>query len=127
MHSNYDCNCIFYCDRKNIQNKKLPKEKLYSGDDLETAIVQKNIEMKPKQVSINFTNIHSPNIKQRIKKAKEEVAILNAGPKPMITNELEEELQQWIIGMQRNKFTILRYIIIMKGNEIYCLMYGTTI
>ena len=42
----------------------------------------------------------------------------------MIRNEIEEYLQLWIIGMQKNGVPVSRDMIIMKGNEIYCSMYG---
>ena len=45
----------------------------------------------------------------------------------MIRNEIEEYLQLWIIGMQKNGVPVSRDMIIMKVNDIYCLMYKTMI
>ena len=73
-----------------------------------------------------FSKINRQTITERIKKNKEEVAILNPGPKPIITNEIRAYLKQWIIGMQINGVPVQRDMIHVKGNDIYHSMYGTT-
>ena len=73
-----------------------------------------------------FSKINRQTITERIKKNKEEVAILNPGPKPIINNEIKAYLKQWIIGMQINGVPVQRDMILVKGNDIYHSMYGTT-
>ena len=63
----------------------------------------------------------------RSKNSKEEVALLNPVPKKIITNKIEEYLQLCIISMQINGILVLRNMVLVKGNDIYCLMYGITI
>ena len=50
--------------------------------------------------------------------------MLKPSPNPIITNEMEEDLLLWIIGVHINVVTVSRYMIIMKGNEIYRSVYG---
>ena len=39
---------------------------------------------------------------------------------------MKKDLKLWIIGMQRNGVPVSRDIILMKGTDIYCLVYGMT-
>ena len=40
---------------------------------------------------------------------------------------MKEDLQLWIMAVQRNIVPVLQDTIIVKGNNIYCLMYGIAI
>ena len=55
---------------------------------------------KLKEASFIIPNINCQNITEINNKAQEEVDILKTGPKTIFTNELEEDLQLRIIGMQ---------------------------
>ena len=109
-----------------MPEKKFLNKKLYIGGNLETAIVLYNGRGNLNELSTMFPNIPCQKITYRIKKAKEDVAIVKPGPKPIITNKMEEDLQSCIIGMHRNGVPVSKYWIIVKGNEIYCLVYGIT-
>ena len=102
----------------------MPNKKLYIEDELETFIELHNCGTKINEVYFIFTKIPRPTITERVKNAKEEVTILNTVPNTIITNEMEVDLHPWIISMQRNEVPVSRDMIIMKGNEIYCSMYG---
>ena len=81
--------------RKNIPNKKFLEKNIYSEDDLDTSN-----EINNNGTKLNEVYLISPKItiSERGKKAKEYVAILKLGPKPINTNEMEEDLQSWIIS-----------------------------
>jgi hypothetical protein len=104
----------------------MPKKKLYSSDDLEQAIHLYNTGMKIKYVCMRFPNIPRCTLMEQSKKAREHVDILKPGPKPLLTDEMENDLQAWIVAMQSSGLPVSRDMILVKGNKIYCSIYGNT-
>ena len=48
------------------------------------------------------------------------------GPKPILTEDMESDLQSWIVGMQTQGYPISWHMLLVKANEIYREMYGCT-
>ena len=100
--------------------------RLYTKEDLDSAVELYTLGRKLKDVCAMFPNIPRRTISERAKKAKDGTQIKKPGPKPILTKEMEEDLQSWVISMQSNGVPVSRDIILVKGNEIYRTMYGNT-
>ena len=46
------------------------------------------------------------------------------GPQPILGSSQEADLYQWVIGMQREGFTVTRDMLLIKANEIYHVIFG---
>jgi hypothetical protein len=101
----------------------VPKRKQYTEDDLNAAVAMYKEGAKRRQVMSAFPNIPDRTIRQR---AKQQQPLKKPGPAPILDSDMENDLQDWIIGMQCSGYPVSRDMILIKGNEMYHAMYGST-
>ena len=76
-----------------------------------------------KQVILKYPNVPERTIRQRAKSQKLNKPIQKPGPKPVFGNQIEDDLEKWIIAMQSQGFPVSRHMVLMKANKIYKIMH----
>jgi hypothetical protein len=100
--------------------------KQYSQESLDEAVKMYVGGTKLGEVLKIFPYIPKRTITRRAKQTKENVCIRRPGPQPVLSVELESDLQDWIVEMQRQGFPVSRDTILVKGNELFHELYGNT-
>jgi Tc5 transposase DNA-binding domain len=104
----------------------MPKKKVYSQEDLDEA-VEKYLEgMKLRTVCKAFPNVPERTITRLAKKKRDGIEAKRPGPPPILLVEIEDDIKAWIVGMQCQGFPVSRDAILIKGNELFHSMFGST-
>ncbi len=100
--------------------------KQYSAEEIESAIRDYNNGMKLKHVLGKYDQIPRRTLTERTAKVKQKLDLKKPGPAPIIPLHIENDVQAWCIAMQSQGFPISREMLLIKGNEVYQSLYGTT-
>ena len=100
--------------------------KQYDAQDLTKAAVAHIHGEKMRVISARFPMIPIRTIYDRVKLIKADKLPQKPGPKPILTAEIEDDLVAWVVAMQAQGLPVTRDSILIKGNEIYREMYGST-
>jgi hypothetical protein len=102
----------------------MAKTKLYSDEDAAKAVQAYMNGTKLAIVCASFPQVPRRTITRMAKRDKDGVQVKKPGPAPILTTELEKDLQDWIVAMQRDGFPVSRDAILIKGNEMFHALYG---
>jgi hypothetical protein len=104
----------------------MPREKVYSQEDLDEA-VEKYLEgMKLRAVCKALPNVPERTMTCLPKKKRDGIEAKSPGPPPILSVEIEDDLKAWIVGMQCQEFPVSRDAILIKGNKLFQSMFGRT-
>jgi hypothetical protein len=81
---------------------------------------------KMRHILSKYPHIPRRTIYDYINRERNGSELQKPGPKPILTDNVESDLQAWIIGMQTQGYPISRGMLLVKANEIYKEMYGCT-
>ena len=102
------------------------KRKLYDPKDLEDAIKKYLQGMKLKQVLMLYPHIPRRTITYTANRTKSNKMPQTPGPKPLLTDDIEKDLESWIVAMQSQGLPVTRQMVLNKANEIYKELCGRT-
>ena len=102
------------------------RKKQYSSDDLDKAIQMYLDGTKLSLLVKKYPNTPKRTITERTKKKRENVELKKPGPSALLNDSMENDIQAWIVGMQSHGHPVTRGMVLVKGNEIYRKLYGTT-
>nr|CCA21269.1 AlNc14C117G6554 [Albugo laibachii Nc14] len=107
-----------------LQQRTMKKRKVYSQDDLAKAVSARERGMSWDTVRELLPLIPERTICPRAIQQRSAVTIRRTGPPPVLSQEIEDDLQTWIVGMQREGLPVTREMVLSKANEAYRVLYS---
>jgi hypothetical protein len=107
-------------------NREMGKKKRYDRDELQDAVTLHKNGVKMRHISMKYPHIPRRTIYDYLNREKNGFDVQKPGPKPILTEDIESDLESWIVGMQTQGYPISRDMLLVKANEIYKEMYGRT-
>ena len=71
-----------------------------------------------------FPTITERMIRRRAAQQRSGVTIKRTGPPPVLSQEIEDDLQTWVVGMQREGLPVMHELVLSKANEHYRVLYS---
>ena len=102
----------------------MTKKKCYDAKEAEDAAQEYANGEKLSTVCAKYARVPRRTITRMAKRLKEGIVKQKPGPSPILTNEMEKDLEDWVVAMQSQGYPVSRDMILIKGNEIYHAMYG---
>ena len=110
-------------------NSASKSRKRYSSQDIEKAIQERLAGSKLTDVCSRY-GIPERTVRRKVKQCKEEkqshIPPPRQGPQPILGVDNENDIKDWIIGMQKEGYPVSRQDILIKANNIYKQMCGIT-
>jgi hypothetical protein len=104
----------------------MEKKKVYSQEDLDEAVETYLEGMKLRAVCKSFPNVSERTITCLAKNKRDGIEAKRTGPPPILSVKIEDDLKAWIVRMQCQGFPVSRDAILIKGNELFHSMFGST-
>nr|CCA22415.1 hypothetical protein BRAFLDRAFT_67089 [Albugo laibachii Nc14] len=109
-----------------LQRRTMKKRKVYSQDDLAKAITARERGMSWDTVRELLPTIPERTIRRRATQQRSGMTTRRTGPPPVLSQEIEDDLQTCIVGMQREGLPVTREMVLSKANEAYRVLYSPT-
>ena len=98
---------------------KNKKRKNYTQSDVDAAVSSYLDGKKLSVVCKQHPSIPRRTITYHARKKKKNLAMKKPGPSPLIGEELESDLEAWIIAMQAQGHPVSRDLIMVKANKLW--------
>nr|CCA23996.1 PREDICTED: similar to ENSANGP00000028549 putative [Albugo laibachii Nc14] len=107
-----------------LQRRTMKKRKVYSHDDLAKAVTARERGMSWDTVRELLPTIPERTIRRRATQQRSGMTTRRTGPSPVLSQEIEDDLQTCIVGMQREGLPVTREMVLSNANEAYRVLYS---